>query len=1012
MIDDLLASLLETVFDGLEDIGALCLTADGRSVIASAGLPALFGLDQPPLPGAAAASVWGSLRALCDPDPGDVPALALAGSTGIAVTVAGGAARGLRLQLTARDWRPGQALLLVARRLREETAALASLQRDYDVLNGVFRQLPVALAVVDRDRRILRVSDAACDLVGRPRDELIGQTTRLLYADQAEFERVGRALYPAKAEPITAVARHRSGELLDVEISIAALTGPEGGSIGHVALVRDLTEQRQTSRSLRTLSQIVEQSPDSILVTDEHFRVTYLNPSFERLFGWTLDELRGESPGRLNAEPDADAQQQSIYADLAAGRTVYADHVLNRRKDGSLFHCQFWVSPLRDETGRVVGYTGSQRDVSQRIEDARVLAEREAWNRRLIETAMEGIWVLDADAVTTWVNPRLLEMLGHAESELLGRPLTDFLDAESAQKARLACERHRRGERFVVEATFRRKDAGALHAIVSATPMFDGAHRFLGAFGMLTDISERVVHERQREELLERQNILLDHLPALVFFKDTANNILLTTESVARATGLRRCDIEGQPSAKIYPDLADRYYADDLEVIRSGRPKRGIVEPLETSDGQTRWLQTDKVPCFDRQGRVAGIVVFALDVTEQKAAELALVESERRYRTLYERIPQGVVMHALDGRIVDANPAACRILGISRDEILGLTSTSPEWRCIREDGREFPGDEHPAMQVLRSKQPIAGVVMGVYRPRDQGLIWILIDAVALYHPASGECEGVFASFADVTEARLMQQALVQSQKMEAIGHLSGGIAHDFNNVLGSILGFCELAQVHADAADARLHGYLSQIDAAAMRAGNLVRQLLLFGRGEAAAQVAPAALHALLLDAADLLRPLLPPTVRLEIQPDSSPSPLVGIDPLHLQQILLNLGSNARDAIGERGVLRLSTSVGPGAESTCQVCGERIEGQWARLLVCDSGHGIPREIQDKVFQPFFTTKPVGSGSGMGLAIVAGLLRTYRGHALISSRPGEGTCFELLFPLVERTPAGETRQGNA
>jgi PAS domain S-box-containing protein len=1005
MSDDLLVSLLETVFDGLEDMGALCLSADGLSVIASAGLPALFGLEHPPLPGAAAEPVWRALRALCDPDPGDLKALAFAGSDGVVVTVAGGVVSDLRLQLTVRDWQglaagPGQALLLLVKRRRDEAEALAALQHDYDVLNGVFRQLPVALVVVDRERRILRASDAACQLVGWSQDELIGRTTRILYADQAEYERVGRALYPANAVPVTAKARHRCGDLLDVEISIAGLTAPEGGPIGHVALVRDLTEQRQTSRSLHMLSQIVEQSPDSILVTDDQFRVTYLNPSCERLFGWTLDELRGESPGRLNAEPDADAKQQSIYEDLLAGRTVYVDHVLNRRKDGSLFHCQFWASPLRDETGGIIGYTASQRDVSQRIEDARALVEREAWNRRLIETAMEGIWALDANAVTTWVNPRLLDMLGYDESDLLGQSLYGFLDAKGAARARAGFERHRRGERFVVEATFHRKDGTPLHAIVSATPMFDEGHRFLGAFGMLTDISPRVAHERQREELLERQNILLDHLPALVFFKDTQNNILLTTESVARATGLPRSEIEGQPSAKIYPDLAERYYADDLEVIRSGQPKRGIVEPLEAADGQVRWLQTDKVPYRDKTGQVAGIVVFAIDVTEQKMAQLALAESERRFRTLYERIPQGVVMHALDGRVIEANPAACLILGVSRDEILGLSSTSPQWRCIREDGRDFPGVEHPAIRVLRSNEPVAGVIMGVRRPCDRGMVWILIDAVPLFHPASGELEGVFASFADITEARLMQQALVQSQKMEAIGQLSGGIAHDFNNILGSILGFCELAQVRADREDGRLHGYLSQIDSAATRAGNLVRQLLVFGRGEAVAPVAPAALHELLVDTADLLRPLLPPTITLDIRLDSPVSPLVGIDPLHFQQILLNLGSNARDAIGDRGELRLGTSVGQGAERACLVCGERIDGDWARLLVCDSGRGIPRDIQDKVFEPFFTTKPVGTGSGMGLAIVAGLLRTYRGHALLSSSPGEGTCFELLFPIVD------------
>ena len=809
---------------------------------------------------------------------------------------------------------------------------------------------------------------------------------------------IGRAL--AQAAPLTLEVEDRVGDPRALEFRMIAVGGGEV-----IATVRDVTAQRQASQREHMLSQMVEQSPDAILVTDEAFRVTYLNASFEKLFGWTLRELQGESPACLNAEADAETMQQRIYEDLLAGRIVCLDDVLNRRKDGSLFHCRFWVSPLLDAAGRVIGYVGSQRDVSRQVEAIAALAEREAWNRRLVETAMEGIWVLDADALTTWVNPRLLEMLGYDETQLLGRPLFDFLDEARVTEAREGFERHRRGERFVVELAFRRRDGSLMPTIVSATPMFDEQGDFLGAFGMLTDISERVAQERQREELLQRQRILLDHLPALVIFKDTENRILLATESVASATGLPRSEIEGQPSDKVYPDLAERYYADDLEVLRTGRPKRGILEPLQTADGRARWLQTDKVPYFDAHGEVAGIVVFALDVTDRREAELALVESERRFRTLFEQIPQGVVLHALDGRIMELNPAACQILGIDREQVLGLASTSPEWRCVHEDGSDFPGAGHPAMVALRTNETVTGVVMGVHRPRDGELVWIRVDAVPLVHADSGEPAGVFASFTDITESRLMQQALVQSQKMEAIGQLAGGIAHDFNNILGSILGFCELAQLETDPADDRLRGYLSQIDSAAMRAGNLVRQLLLFGRGEAASTVAPAALHVLLPEAAELLRPLLPPTITLDLQPDSTVSPLVGIDPLHLQQILLNLGSNAKDAMGDRGTLRLATGVGPGAGRTCLVCGERIEGEWARLLVSDSGHGIPHGIQDKVFQPFFTTKPVGRGSGMGLAIVAGLLRTHRGHALLHSSPGEGTCFELLFPLVDAKAAG-------
>mgnify|MGYP006286962131 CR=1 FL=1 len=653
-----------------------------------------------------------------------------------------------------------------------------------------------------------------------------------------------------------------------------------------------------------------------------------------------------------------------------------------------------------DSAGRSVQLRVS-RVRSRRLPGVSFLIARQAgsqtWNRQVIDTAMEGVWALDVNALTTYVNPRLLEMFGYSEGEMLGRSLYEFVEAAHVEEAGRYFVRHREGQRHVVEFPFRRKDGSELNAIVSATPIVDDAGRFIGAIGMLTDITDRVREERERLAMIERQSVLLDHVPALIIFKDTENNILLTTESVARATGLPRSRIEGRHSSEIYPEMADRYFSDDLDVIRTGRPKRGIVESLRGVDGGVRWLRTDKVPYRDANGGIAGIVVFAVDITELKAAELALADSERRFRTLYEQIPQGVVLHGTDGRIVEANPAACRILGLAREQILGLASTSPQWRCMHEDGSDFPGSEHPVMQAVRTGAPVSGVVMGVTGGNRPGVVWILIDAVPLFDPVTGESEGVFASFSDITESRQWQQALVQSQKMEAIGQLAGGIAHDFNNILGSVLGFCELAQMHAEAADGRMNGYLRQIERAAERARDLVRQLLVFSRGESTGAARAAPLDSMVDGAVELLRPLLPPTVDVVVELPGA-VPVVAIDPLHLQQILLNLGLNASDAMSGKGCLCIRIEEIRVDGLQCAVCGQRVRGSWASLSVRDSGRGIEAQHLDSLFQPFFSTKPVGTGSGMGLAVVAGLLRTYGGHVSVDSRPGEGARFDLFFPL--------------
>jgi len=298
-------------------------------------------------------------------------------------------------------------------------------------------------------------------------------------------------------------------------------------------------------------------------LTDEQFRITYINPAFESLFGWSFQELQGRTPDILNAEEDADEFQRALYERIVAGEGVSATAV-NRRKDGSLFDCEFWVSPRRDTKGSIIGYMGSQRDVSER---------------------------------------------------------------QKGEQAQL--------------------------------------------------------------KLLQERDVLLENSPALILYKDTQNNIIRVTESVAQATGVPRGQIEGRHSSEVYPGMADRYYQDDLEVMRSGEPKRAIIEPLPLPDGTTRWLSTDKIPHRDEHGEVDGIIVFAVDITDIKNAELALRESEHKYRTLFQRIAQGVVIHGSDGQILDCNPAAESILGYSREQLLDMSSLTPAWHCIHEDGSDF-----------------------------------------------------------------------------------------------------------------------------------------------------------------------------------------------------------------------------------------------------------------------------------------------------------------------------------
>jgi signal transduction histidine kinase/ActR/RegA family two-component response regulator len=248
------------------------------------------------------------------------------------------------------------------------------------------------------------------------------------------------------------------------------------------------------------------------------------------------------------------------------------------------------------------------------------------------------------------------------------------------------------------------------------------------------------------------------------------------------------------------------------------------------------------------------------------------------------------------------------------------------------------------------------------------------------------------------ERTLGEAQLRQSQKMEAIGHLTGGIAHDFNNLLTSIMGYVALAAERVTGADPKLATYLDQATASCLRARDLIQQMLTFSRGgRGDPQVI--ALAPRIGEALRLLRASLPATVAMRMELDDDAPPVL-LDPVQLEQVLMNLVINARDAMRSSGELRVTLHKAAAA-AVCTSCRTPFSGEWVELAVADTGPGIPPDVQERMFEPFFTTKDAGHGSGMGLSTVHGIVHRHEGHVIVDTAPGRGAAFRMLFPVAER-----------
>jgi len=411
------------------------------------------------------------------------------------------------------------------------------------------------------------------------------------------------------------------------------------------------------------------------------------------------------------------------------------------------------------------------------------------------------------------------------------------------------------------------------------------------------------------------------------------------------------------------------------------------------------------------------------EFTDRREAESSLAEALQLHRNLLEASTQvAIILPDLDGMIRIFNRGAELMLGWKAEEVIGRC-TPALWcdpaqvearrRELGELGLECRGPLAPLVALAEVRGSERRRWTFVTRNGDARTVDLVVSRV---QDPAGRRQGFLWIATDITEQvkaeailRLQDEQLRQSQKMDAIGQLAGGVAHDFNNMLAGILGSAEMLAESTPEEDPRAR-MVKLIVKASQRAADLTSKLLSFSRKGKLVST-PLDLHRVIHDTVLLLERSIDRRIEIRLEL-GAPCPMVVGDPSQLENALLNLCINARDAMPEGGLLTLRTrEVELDREYCSQARFEVDPGSYVRLEIQDTGHGIPEEIRERVFEPFFTTKPRGKGTGLGLAAVYGIVRDHRGLLELESRPGQGTCFSLLLPMNDRTlpsPPPETQ----
>ena len=415
------------------------------------------------------------------------------------------------------------------------------------------------------------------------------------------------------------------------------------------------------------------------------------------------------------------------------------------------------------------------------------------------------------------------------------------------------------------------------------------------------------------------------------------------------------------------PAYRDRYNTTPLSVGAN----RVELEAAR-ADGENRWIETTfQITTWD--GRPAELVCVA-DITERRKAQDDLRESEERFRGLVENAVIGIYRTARDGRVLMANPALATMLGFATaSELVG--------RNLR-DWAAPDGESRASFIASLERDGVVGGFESLWTRPDGQRMFVRENARVIL-TENGEIECYEGSVEDLTVQHELSRQLVQAQKLEAVGRLAGGVAHDFNNLLQAILRSVHLVR-RAGGDPQRNESRLTEIEDNVSRGAQLTRQLLLFSR-RGASQFDNINLNDVVNGATRLLRRLLREDIALNVELSLEPVPVIA-DRGQLEQVIMNLALNGADAMPDGGTLTLGTA--------------RAEDGGALLTVRDTGEGIPEIIRERIFEPFFSTKPTDKGTGLGLSVVHGIISRHGGRIEFESEVNRGTTFRILLPPAQ------------
>ena len=740
------------------------------------------------------------------------------------------------------------------------------------------------------------------------------------------------------------------------------------------------------------LESLVEGTTDAVYVKDAQGRYVLINAAVCRFTGMSRDAILGHDDTLLHPVEQARAIMAGDALIMASGVTTSSEDALH--VGGVPMTFLTTKGPVRRADGTVVGLFGISRDITERKRIEQALHESERRYRTLLEWSPVPI-IVHRDGRTLFANTAALALYRvPLLSSVIGVPVLEFAAPEHREFVR------RRTEAAVAQgvgATTPAVELAAVRAdgtrltveVQGAVVLFDGAPAMIS-------VARDITEQRAKDAALRESEY---------FFRESQRVARIGSYRADFVAGTWRSSdvldqifgIEKRPEhpisdwiALIHPeDQARMSQYLEQEVIGHGELFDNEYRIVRTSDAAVRWVH-GRGELERAGGSVVAMTGTIQDITERRAAVDALRESNERHRAILKTAMDGFLLVDAEGRLREVNDAYAQMSGYSVAELLTMRVAELEAIETRQEIAE---------RIARLSASGQERFETRHRRKDGSTFDIAMN-VQVHGPDGGQfvafIQDVSARKRAEAERAAMQAQLQQAQKMESVGRLAGGVAHDFNNMLGVILGYVDIA-LQQVATGSQLREDLEEVRRVAVRSVELTRQLLAFARRQ---NVAPKVLdlNATVAGMMKMLERLIGEDITIDWKPQAALWP-VRIDPSQVDQILANLCVNSRDAIVGPGRLVIETAHRRFTARDLALHPEATAGEYVQLSVSDNGAGMSEETMSHLFEPFYTTKALGKGTGLGLATVWGIVRQNDGFIDVSSS-ADGTSFRIYVPRYE------------